>query len=44
MATHSIVDMVRNGDIDLILNTPAGGAARSSGYEIRARCGFTAQL
>ena len=33
---HSIVDMVRNGDIDLILNTPAGGAARSDGYEIRA--------
>ena len=33
---HSIVDMVRNGEIDLILNTPAGGAARSDGYEIRA--------
>ena len=33
---HSIVDMVRSGEIDLILNTPAGGAARSDGYEIRA--------
>ena len=33
---RSIVDMVRDGDIDLIFNTPSGGQARGDGYEIRA--------
>ncbi|MEX3632206.1 carbamoyl-phosphate synthase large subunit [Rothia sp. LK2492] len=33
---RSIVDMVRDGEINLILNTPSGGQARGDGYEIRA--------
>ncbi|MDO4898680.1 MAG: carbamoyl-phosphate synthase large subunit [Rothia sp. (in: high G+C Gram-positive bacteria)] len=33
---RSIVDMVREGEISLILNTPSGGQARGDGYEIRA--------
>lgn len=34
---RSIVDMIKDGEIDLILNTPAGSAgARHDGYEIRA--------
>lgn len=33
---RSIVDMVRDGEISLILNTPSGGQARGDGYEIRA--------
>ncbi len=32
----SIVDMIRDGEINLILNTPSGGQARGDGYEIRA--------
>lgn len=32
----SIVDRIHDGEIDLILNTPAGsGSARQDGYEIR---------
>ena len=37
--THgvSIVDRIKNGEVDLILNTPAGSAgARHDGYDIRA--------
>ncbi|WP_129657923.1 carbamoyl-phosphate synthase large subunit [Rothia halotolerans] len=34
---RSIVDMVTDGEIDLIFNTPSGGGeARGDGYEIRA--------
>ncbi|MDO4631602.1 MAG: carbamoyl-phosphate synthase large subunit [Corynebacterium sp.] len=34
---QSIVDLIRAGEVDLILNTPAGSAgARNDGYEIRA--------
>ncbi|MDO5077517.1 carbamoyl-phosphate synthase large subunit [Corynebacterium sp.] len=33
----SIIDRIRNGEVDLILNTPAGSAgARHDGYDIRA--------
>ncbi|MBG6083330.1 carbamoyl-phosphate synthase large subunit [Zhihengliuella flava] len=32
----NIVDLITEGRIDLILNTPSGGAARGDGYEIRA--------
>jgi len=28
--------MIREGQIDLIFNTPSGGSARGDGYEIRA--------
>ena len=34
---QSIVDLILDGDVDLILNTPAGSAgARHDGYDIRA--------
>ncbi|MHA2789061.1 carbamoyl-phosphate synthase large subunit [Corynebacterium sp. S7] len=34
---ESIVDRIKNGEIDMILNTPAGSSgARHDGYEIRA--------
>ena len=37
VSTGGTADVLRrNGVIDLILKTPAGGAARSDGYEIRA--------
>jgi carbamoyl-phosphate synthase large subunit len=32
----SIVEMIADGDIDIVINTPSGGAARADGYEIRA--------
>lgn len=32
----SIVEMIAEGDIDIVINTPSGGAARADGYEIRA--------
>ncbi|HIW98955.1 MAG TPA: carbamoyl-phosphate synthase large subunit, partial [Candidatus Nesterenkonia stercoripullorum] len=32
----NILDLVEGGEIDLIINTPSGGDARSDGYEIRA--------
>ncbi|WP_432418612.1 carbamoyl-phosphate synthase large subunit [Corynebacterium breve] len=33
----SIIDRIKNGEIDMILNTPAGSSgARNDGYEIRA--------
>ncbi|GAI96905.1 unnamed protein product, partial [marine sediment metagenome] len=28
-------DMIKNGEIDLIINTPEGGSARSDGYYMR---------
>ncbi|MDZ5077921.1 carbamoyl-phosphate synthase large subunit [Nesterenkonia sp. HG001] len=33
---ETILDLVESGQIDLIVNTPSGGDARSDGYEIRA--------
>ncbi|MGN8025804.1 carbamoyl-phosphate synthase large subunit [Microbacterium sp. 22242] len=32
----NIVDLIDRGEIDIIVNTPSGGAARADGYEIRA--------
>jgi carbamoyl-phosphate synthase large subunit len=32
----NIVDLITDGSIDMILNTPSGGEARGDGYEIRA--------
>ena len=32
----SIVEMIAAGEIDIVINTPSGGAARADGYEIRA--------
>ena len=32
----NIVDLIDQGAIDIIVNTPSGGAARADGYEIRA--------
>lgn len=33
---QNIVDLINDGEIDIIVNTPSGGAARADGYEIRA--------
>ncbi|MGB3730851.1 carbamoyl-phosphate synthase large subunit [Microbacterium sp.] len=33
---RNIVDMINDGEIDIVVNTPSGGAARADGYEIRA--------
>lgn len=33
---ESIVDLINNGEIDMIVNTPSGSSARADGYEIRA--------
>ncbi|MEJ1092666.1 carbamoyl-phosphate synthase large subunit [Microbacterium istanbulense] len=33
---RNIVDLINDGEIDIIVNTPSGGAARADGYEIRA--------
>jgi carbamoyl-phosphate synthase large subunit len=30
-----VVDFIRNGDVDLVINTPTGSGARGDGYEIR---------
>ena len=32
----NVVDLIRSGDINLVINTPAGRGARADGYEIRA--------
>ncbi len=32
----NIVDLINAGDIDIVVNTPSGVAARADGYEIRA--------
>ncbi|WP_341999571.1 carbamoyl-phosphate synthase large subunit [Microbacterium sp. LWH7-1.2] len=32
----NIVDLINAGDIDIVVNTPSGGATRADGYEIRA--------
>jgi carbamoyl-phosphate synthase large subunit len=31
----NVVDWIDRGDVDLVINTPTGTAARSDGYEIR---------
>ncbi|WP_417511897.1 carbamoyl-phosphate synthase large subunit [Microbacterium sp.] len=33
---ENIVDLINNGQVDIVVNTPSGGAARADGYEIRA--------
>jgi carbamoyl-phosphate synthase large subunit len=30
-----VVDWIRNGEVDLVINTPTGSGARADGYEIR---------
>ena len=30
-----VVDYIRDGEVDLVINTPTGSGARSDGYEIR---------
>jgi carbamoyl-phosphate synthase large subunit len=31
-----VVDYIRSRDVDMVINTPTGGGARSDGYEIRS--------
>ena len=33
---ENIVDLINEGAIDIVVNTPSGGATRADGYEIRA--------
>ncbi|WP_309064250.1 carbamoyl-phosphate synthase large subunit [Microbacterium sp.] len=33
---QNVVDLINEGRIDIVVNTPSGGAARADGYEIRA--------
>jgi carbamoyl-phosphate synthase large subunit len=33
---RTIIDMIDAGEVDVIVNTPTGAAARADGYEIRA--------
>jgi carbamoyl-phosphate synthase large subunit len=32
----SVVDLILNGEVDVVVNTPSGSSARKDGYEIRA--------
>jgi carbamoyl-phosphate synthase large subunit len=32
----SVVDLINRNEVDVVINTPSGGAARADGYEIRA--------
>ena len=32
----TIVDLINNGEVDMVVNTPSGQGARADGYEIRA--------
>ena len=34
-----VVDCIRSGEVDLVINTPTGSGARADGYEIRTRRG-----
>ena len=34
-----VVDCIRDGEVDLVINTPTGSGARADGYEIRTRRG-----
>jgi carbamoyl-phosphate synthase large subunit len=31
-----VVDWIRNGEVDMVVNTPTGSGARADGYEIRS--------
>ena len=31
----NVVDCIRSGDVDLVINTPTGSGAHTDGYEIR---------
>ncbi|MWB97028.1 carbamoyl-phosphate synthase large subunit [Agromyces seonyuensis] len=33
---ESIVELIHRGEVDVVINTPAGGSSRADGYEIRA--------
>ncbi|MFT4158328.1 MAG: carbamoyl-phosphate synthase large subunit [Microbacterium sp.] len=33
---RNVVDLINEGAVDIVVNTPSGGAARADGYEIRA--------
>jgi carbamoyl-phosphate synthase large subunit len=33
---QNIVDLINDGKVDIVVNTPSGGVARADGYEIRA--------
>ncbi|WEK59828.1 MAG: carbamoyl-phosphate synthase large subunit [Candidatus Microbacterium colombiense] len=33
---QNVVDLINDGSIDIVVNTPSGGSARADGYEIRA--------
>ncbi|MGO3146566.1 MAG: carbamoyl-phosphate synthase large subunit [Leucobacter sp.] len=33
---ETIVDLINQGGVDMVVNTPSGGSARADGYEIRA--------
>lgn len=33
---ETIVDLINNGKVDMVINTPSGSSARADGYEIRA--------
>lgn len=33
---RNIVDLIDDGEVDIVVNTPSGGATRADGYEIRA--------
>lgn len=33
---ETIVDLINRGEVDMVINTPSGSAARADGYEIRA--------
>ena len=35
-AGPTIVDLILNGEVDVVVNTPSGSSARKDGYEIRA--------
>ncbi|MGO1802078.1 MAG: carbamoyl-phosphate synthase large subunit [Microbacteriaceae bacterium] len=35
-AGENVVDLINDRQIDIVVNTPSGGAARADGYEIRA--------
>jgi carbamoyl-phosphate synthase large subunit len=32
----NVVDCIRSGEVDLVINTPTGSGARTDGYEIRS--------
>jgi carbamoyl-phosphate synthase large subunit len=32
----NVVDCIRSGEVDMVINTPTGSGARTDGYEIRS--------